>query len=140
PGRCYRLWTKGEEGAMPAHPPAEIEVADLAGLALELALWGGDQGLRFLTPPPAPALAEARALLADLGALDDGGRITAHGRRLAALPLHPRLAHMLETAGKAAASLAALMSDRDPLRGAGADLAPRLALLADPGRFARDHA
>ena len=61
-GICYRLWTKGEEGALAPHPPAEIEAADLAGLALELALWGGAD-LPFLTPPPAAPLAEARALL-----------------------------------------------------------------------------
>ena len=80
---------------------AEIEAADLAGLALELALWGGAD-LPFLTPPPTAPLAEARALLEDLGALDHG-RITPHGRSLAALPLHPRLAHMLLVAGAAAA-------------------------------------
>ncbi|MCR8722990.1 ATP-dependent helicase HrpB [Frigidibacter sp. ROC022] len=137
-GRCYRLWTKGEEGALAAFPPAEIEVADLAPLALELALWGSAD-LSFLTPPPAPALAEAQALLEGLGALDRG-RITDHGRRLATLPLHPRLGHMLRLAGPGAAPLAALLSDRDPLRGAGADLAPRMALLADPARFSREHA
>lgn len=140
PGVCYRLWSKGEEGALPAFPPAEIEVADLAGFALELALWGAEAAsLAFLTPPPAPALAEARALLRDLGALDDRGRITAHGRQMAGLPLHPRLAHMLLKAGKAAAPLAALLSDRDVLSGAPADLALRLAALRDPRRFAEDH-
>jgi ATP-dependent helicase HrpB len=82
PGVCYRLWTRAQEGALPAHPPAEIEAADLAGLALELALWGSDR-LAFLTPPPAGALAEARDLLRDLGALDGAGRITDHGRAMA---------------------------------------------------------
>ncbi|WP_461308402.1 ATP-dependent helicase HrpB, partial [Albidovulum sp.] len=128
PGWCYRLWTRGEEGGLAPFPPAEIEAADLAGLALELALWGTDGAdLAFLTPPPAPALAEARALLAALGALDRAGRITDHGRALAALPLHPRLGHMLLRAGRAAAPLAALLAERDPLRGgAPADLALRL--------------
>ncbi|MFO1173744.1 MAG: ATP-dependent helicase HrpB [Paracoccaceae bacterium] len=140
PGVCYRLWTKGEEGALAAFPPPEIEAADLAGLALELALWGSDgTDLAFLTPPPAPALAEARALLAGLGALDAGGRITAHGRRLAALPLHPRLGHMLAVAGPGAALLAALLAERDPLRGAAADLALRLAAVRDPRGFEADH-
>ena len=125
PGTAYRLWTKGEEGALPAHPPAEIEAADLTGLALELAQWGSD-ALPFLTPPPAPALAEARALLRDLGALDRAGSITAHGRALARLPLHPRLAHMLIRCGAEAAPLAALLADRDPLRGAPADVTLRL--------------
>lgn len=136
PGTCWRLWTKGEEGALAAQPPAEIEVADLAPLALELALWGSAD-LPFLTPPPGPAMAEARTLLEELGALERG-QITAHGRALAELPVHPRLGHMLLRAGKKAAPLAALLEDRDPLRGAGSDLSLRLALLADPGRFARE--
>ncbi|KPP90413.1 MAG: ATP-dependent helicase HrpB [Rhodobacteraceae bacterium HLUCCA08] len=129
PGVCYRLWTRGEDGALAAFPPAEIEVADLTPLALELALWGSD-ALPFLTPPPDPALAAARRLLQALGALDAGGGITAHGRALAALPLHPRLGHMLTRAGAAAAALAALMADRDPLKGAPADMTLRLKALA----------
>ncbi|WP_040671757.1 ATP-dependent helicase HrpB [Rhodobacter ferrooxidans] len=140
PGVCYRLWTRGEDGALAAFAPAEIEVADLTGLALELALWGGDGGLAFLTPPHPGVLAEARALLAALGALDASGRITDHGRALAALPLHPRLGHMLLRAGGAqAATLAALLAERDPLRGAPADLALRMAAIADPSRFEADH-
>ena len=132
PGVCYRLWTRGEEGALPAFAPAEIEAADLAPLALELALWGAaPDDLAFLTPPPEGALAEARALLAQLGALS-GERITDHGRALAALPLHPRLAHMLLTAGAQAAPLAALLSERDPLRGAGCAVSSRLNALQRP--------
>ncbi len=131
-GVCYRLWTKGEEGGLAPYPPAEIEVADLAGLALELALWGGME-LPFLTPPPVGPLAEARALLQGLGALDDHGHITAHGRVLAGLPLHPRLGHMLAIAGPGAATLAALLAERDPLRGAGPDLALRMQAVARPG-------
>ncbi len=135
-GICYRAWTKGEEGALAAYPPPEIAVADLTSLALELAQWGSDD-LPFLTPPPAAALAEARALLADLGALD-GVRITDHGRALAALPLHPRLGHMLLRAGPSAAPMAALLGERDPLRGAPADLNLRLAALRDTKQFERD--
>ncbi len=136
PGIAWKLWTRGEDGALPAFPPPEIEAADLAPLALELALWGAaDAGaLPFLTPPPAPALAEARALLDNLGALRDG-RITDHGRALAAMPLHPRLAHMQAIAGRGAAPLAAILSDRNPLRDRGADLALRLRALDDPGAF-----
>jgi ATP-dependent helicase HrpB len=139
PGTCYRLWARAEEGALAAFPPPEIAAADLAPLALELALWGGGAGLAFLTPPPAPALAEARALLQALGALDGQGRITDHGRALAALPLHPRLGHMALSAGPEAAPLAALLADRDPVRGAPPDLALRLAALRDPRRFEADH-
>lgn len=135
-GICYRHWTKGEEGGLAAFPPAEIEAADLTGLALELALWGGD--VPFLTAPNPGAMAEAKALLEGLGALE-GGRITAHGRVLAALPLHPRLAHMLAVAGPQAATLAALMAERDPLKGAPPDLALRLAAVSDPRRFEAAH-
>jgi ATP-dependent helicase HrpB len=133
PGTCYRLWTKGEEGALQAFPPAEIESADLTGLALELALWGAAD-LPFLTAPNPATLAEARALLTSLGALDDN-RITPHGRILAGLPLHPRLGHMLTIAGPLAAPLAALMADRDPLKGAPPDLTLRLRALADPRKL-----
>ncbi|WP_152452313.1 MULTISPECIES: ATP-dependent helicase HrpB [unclassified Roseivivax] len=137
PGVAFRLWTKGEEGALPAFPPAEIEVADLAGLALELAVWGaGVEDLPFLTPPGPGAYAEAQALLRDLGALDTEGRVTAHGREMAAMPLHPRLAHMLARAGAGSAPLAALLAERDPLRGAQVDLVLRLEALRDPKGFA----
>jgi len=136
-GICYRMWTRGEEGALAAYPPAEIEAADLTGLALELALWGAED-LPFLTPPNPGVLAEAKALLTDLGALDAGG-ITAHGRRLASRPLHPRLAHMLEVAGSGAAVLAALLAERDPLRAAPPDLALRIAAVTDLRRFEAEH-
>ena len=138
PGRCYRLWSRAEEGALPAHPPAAITVADLTGLTLELALWGAaPETMPFLTPPAPAALTRAQALLRDLGALDAAGRITAHGRALAALPLHPRLAQMLVRAGAAAAPLAALLVERDPLpRAAPVDMALRLEALHDPRGFA----
>jgi ATP-dependent helicase HrpB len=129
-GVCYRLWTKGEEGALQAFPPPEIAVADLTGLALELALWGSTD-LSFLTPPPSGPLTEAQSLLTALGALESG-RITAHGRALASLPLHPRLAHMLRRAGPGAAPLAALLAERDPLRGAPVDLTLRLRAIQSP--------
>ena len=138
-GQCYRLWSKGEDGALAAYPPAEIEAADLTDLALELALWGTEPGdLAFLTAPPEGALAEARTLLTMLGALDGNGRITEHGRALAALPLHPRLGHMLVQAGAGAAPLAALMAERDPLRGAPVDLSFRLEAIRDVRAFQRN--
>ncbi len=132
PGDAYCLWTKGENGALPGFAPAEIEAADLAGLALELAVWGSDE-LAFLTPPPAGAFAEARSLLQSLGALNRDLRITDHGRALAAMPLHPRLGHMLQLAGAQAAPLAALLAGRDPLRGAPVDIGLRIAALK--GRY-----
>ncbi|OUD08868.1 ATP-dependent helicase HrpB [Marivivens niveibacter] len=124
-GTCFRMWTKGEEGSMAAFPPAEIEAADLAGLALELAVWGSSD-LPFLTPPPEGTLAEARALLTQLGALDHAGLITPHGSDIAKMPVHPRLAHMMVVAGKQAAPLAALLADRDPLMGVSTDLTLRM--------------
>lgn len=134
-GWCYRLWTRGEEGALAAFPPAEIEAADLSSLALELAIWGAEPDtLAFLTPPPDGALAEARALLQQFGALSAEMRITDHGRRLGALPLHPRLGHMLTRAGRQAAPLAALLGERDPLRGVGSDLSLRLRAIAGKGQ------
>jgi len=140
-GICYRLWTRGEEGGLSPFPPPEIEAADLAGLALELALWGAAPAdLPFLTPPNPGSFAEARALLEMLGALDGRGLITDHGRALAALPLHPRLAHMLAVAGPGAAPMAALLAERDPLgRGAPADLSLRLAAIRDPRAHAARH-
>ena len=139
-GTCYRLWTKGEEGGMAAFPPAEIEAADLCGLVLELALWGASStdDLALLTPPNPGAYEQAKTLLHQLGALDKTGRITDHGRSLTRLPLHPRLAHMVAMAGPQAALFAALLAERDPLRGAPVDLALRIEALRDPKRFAAE--
>ncbi|MEL6595132.1 MAG: ATP-dependent helicase HrpB [Pseudomonadota bacterium] len=132
-GVCYKLWTKGEDGGLLAFPPAEIEAADLTGLVLELALWGAaPSDLAFLTAPPARAFEEAQDLLRMLGALDEANRITHHGRALAALPLHPRLGHMLTIAGKDAAVLAALLAERDPLRSRSSDLMARVKAVASP--------
>ena len=122
PGVCYRLWTEeAQRGLLPFTPP-EILDADLAPMALELALWGADAAtLPWLTPPPAAALATARALLADLGALDADGAITPHGRAMARLGQHPRLAHLVLRGralgqGRVAALLAAILGERDFLR------------------------
>lgn len=125
-GVCYRLWTKAEEGVMPAFAPPEIETADLASLALDLAAWGARaEELAFLTPPPPGALDQACDILHMLGALDAGGRITAHGRALARIPAHPRLGHMLSRADAAAATVAALLTARSP-QGRDTDLSAQL--------------
>ena len=138
-GVCYRLWTKGEEGGMAAFPLPEIAAADLAPLALEMALWGSDD-LPFLTKPPAPMLEAARGLLRSLGALE-GASITRHGRALVAMPVHPRLGHMiLAGGGVRTAQMAALLEERDLLqRDAGADLALRMAAIAGVTGFEADH-
>ena len=143
PGRCYRLWDAPETRALAPFDPPEIVSADLAPLALALAEWGvADAGaLVWLDPPPDGALGEARALLARLGALEDG-RITPYGTRLARLPLPPRLAHMLLRAPSAhrdlAARVAVLLSERG-LGGAAPDLTHRLdAWARDASPRARD--
>lgn len=140
-GTCYRLWTRGEDGALPAFAPPEIETADLAPLALDLAQWGAaPDAVPLVTPPNPGTYAEAVALLTDLGALDAGGAITDHGKTLAALPTHPRLANMLARAGKQAAPLAALLGDRDPLpRSAPTDLTLRIDALTDLRRYTDRH-
>lgn len=140
PGVCYRLWTSAEHQSLAARRPPEMLDADLAPLLVELALWGtaDPSELSWLTPPPPGAVAQARELLTGLGALDADGHITAHGRQMAELPLHPRLAHMmlkavpLNLAGLAC-DVAALLSERDILRGPSgrrhADLRLRLDVL-----------
>lgn len=127
PGVCYRLWTKGEEGGFAPFAPPEIAVADLAPLALELAVWGAaDAGsLRFLTAPNPGSYAAAQQLLTGLGALDQNARVTPMGRRMAGLPVHPRLARMMLTDAPQAPLLAALIETGTPRRGRGeADLTP----------------
>jgi ATP-dependent helicase HrpB len=121
PGVCYRAWTETEQRQRPAQRPAEILQADLAPLVLELALWGvsDPDAMSWLDAPPTPAWSQALELLRELEALDASGRITAHGKELANLGLHPRLAHLLVRGGGGntpAADLAALLSDRDPWR------------------------
>ena len=123
-GVAYRLWSKLDHGARRPHAAPEIAGVDLAGLALELAVWGADPAtLAFLDPPPPRALEEARSLLRTLGAVDEAGRPTSLGRAMADLPLHPRLARMVVAgADWTACVLAALLEDRDVLRGRPDDL------------------
>ena len=120
PGICYRLWDKAGEGAFRQFSPPEILEADLAPLALDLANWGiHDPGtLNWLTLPPKAPLNQGQDLLKLLQAIDDRGRITAHGREMAKLPMHPRLAHMVIEGAKwgwadSACNVAALLTDRD---------------------------
>jgi ATP-dependent helicase HrpB len=144
PGVCYRLWPEEATRGLEPSIPAEILAADLAPLALDLAAWGIDDPstLRFLDPPPGANLAQARDLLTQLGALDQDGRITPHGRRMAGIATHPRLAHMLIAAleldhAGLACDLAAILSERDLLRGPGAaadaDVRLRVELLRGSG-------
>jgi ATP-dependent helicase HrpB len=158
-GVCYRLWGQDDhEQLLPCTPP-EITSADLAPLALQLASWGspGGEGLAWLDPPEPQALADARQLLLELAAVDDKGSLTATGRQMAALPAHPRFAHMVLRAqhlgvAELGCLLAALLSERDLFRGSsssraggsgtdpGADLTTRLKLLAGEGEGGLLHA
>ncbi len=147
PGVCYRLWTEAEQRRLAPHAAPEILRSDLAPLALELARWGtpAPDQLRWLDAPPGGHYAGACDLLRELGALDPRGRLTADGEAMARLPAHPRLAHLLLRGraaglGDLAADLAALIEERDPLRGqAGADLEDRLRLLQDWRERGLDH-
>ncbi len=140
-GVCYKLWTKGEEGGMAAFPLPEILAADLTGLVLELAAWGTSDpgGLAFLDPPRASDFAAAQHLLRSLSVLSADNRITDHGKRIARLPVHARLGHMLELAGDGGPELAALLEGRDILKRDGfplpTDLGVRLEALNNPKKF-----
>jgi ATP-dependent helicase HrpB len=122
-GTAYRLWPQSKR--LDPVRTAEIAQAELSGLALELAAWGitasSSAELPWLDAPPAGALAQARELLANLGALDADGRITALGRRMLELGATPRLAAAAlrapENLRALVADLLALMEARSPLRG-----------------------
>lgn len=132
PGVCYRLWLEPETQGLPAHAEPEIKSADLSGLLLDCAEWGAPDArtLTWLDPPSLGALAAAREGLQQIDAVDADGRITAQGRRLRALPLPPRLAHMvLKAADIGASDEAAMIAAVLVERGAGgndADLERRL--------------
>ncbi len=144
PGICYRLWDEPQTASLEPFSRPEILSADLSSFALDLAAWGSaPEQLAFLDPPPRPAFAEAKALLAELGAIDADGRITAEGQKLRQLPLPPRLARMVVDAaaeGSAfpAAGIAVLIGERG-LAGDDVDLTLRLdALRRDNSQRARD--
>jgi ATP-dependent helicase HrpB len=152
PGIAIRLWTEALHRGLPQADRPEMLEAELSSLVLDCAAWGAEPAaLAFLDPPPAGAVAAARALLRDLDALDGAGRITETGRRMARLGTHPRLARMMLAAADdgeraLAADLAALLEERDPLRGrdSPADIQLRLDALhgrdrgdADPGALHR---
>jgi ATP-dependent helicase HrpB len=145
PGVCYRLWAEPETRALRPYGRPEILESDLSRLALDLALWGARDAaaLAFLDPPPAAAMAEARAFLQRIEALGPDGSMTAHGRQIARLPLPPRLAHMVVRGaehGEAdrAALIAAVATERG-LGGDDPDLRHRLdRLRRDGAQRARD--
>ena len=146
PGVAIRLWSEALHRGLPQADRPEILEAELSGLALDCAAWGAEPGaLAFLDAPPGGTMAAARGLLRDLDALDEEGRITETGRRMARMGTHPRLARMMLAAeGNAekalAAELAALLEERDPLRGreAPTNIGLRLDLLAGADHAAAD--
>jgi ATP-dependent helicase HrpB len=151
PGTAFRLWGESAQTTLAAQTPPEILTSDLSPLALELAQWGARDvsQMQWMDVPPAPSLMQARDLLRRLEAIDATGAITPTGRAMQETGLHPRLAHMLVRARNTpmqglAARLAALLSERDLLRGSrDPDVRTRLELLrgevrtADPGALAR---
>ncbi len=132
PGVAYRLWEEASHAGRGAFDPPEMLTSDLAPLLLSLAQWGAAEpaNLPWLDPPPGAALGAATTALQALNALDGAGKITPHGRSMAALPMAPALAHMLlyaaqHGAAEDAAKLALLLQERG-LGGRGEDLAARL--------------
>lgn len=136
-GVCYRLWSEGAERSLSAFTPPELIDADLMSLALDLAEWGvtDPARLQWLDLPPRAVFDSARDTLKALGALDPQGRITAHGREMAAWPTHPRLAHLLiesryRSVEEDGARVAAVLAERDILRRVDdVDIARRLEVL-----------
>ena len=147
PGVCYRLWSEAEDSTLQQFALPEIMEADLAPLALDLAVAGvsDPSDLMWLDPPPAVAFAHATELLRQLQAIDNDGRVTPHGALIGRFGMHPRLAHMVlrasdEGLGELACEVAAILSERDPLRGVresvGSDLGARVEALKRPRDFA----
>ncbi|MFI9174952.1 ATP-dependent helicase HrpB [Streptomyces lincolnensis] len=124
PGAVYRCWAEAEDARLSRFPSPEIKVADLTAFALQTACWGDPDaaGLALLDPPPAGAMAAARAALAGVGAVDPAGRATERGVRLARLGLHPRLGRALLDTSGSGAEVVALLSEQPP-REYGDDLA-----------------
>jgi len=133
PGTCYRMWTLATHQRLAEHRVPEIMEADLASLVLDMAQWGimDILQLTWLSPPPKAALSHALDTLHELNALENG-RITEHGKKVHALPCHPRIAHLLLMAKETntlalATDLAAILEERDPLpRETGIDINLRI--------------
>ncbi len=141
PGVCYRLWDEHEDHHLVPHDQPEILTADLAPVALELAAAGvaDPAELKWLDPPPAAAFRQACELLRELGALGDDLRLTAHGGQLSELGTHPRLAHLVIRGSELGAAelaplVAALLEERDILRGEGGPPPADFALRVDAMR------
>lgn len=142
PGYCYRLWSEGQQTQLPRYPEPEVTRADLCSLLLQIKSWGADSvaELSWLDQPASGPLQQSHELLTLLGALDNSGNLTTHGRQMAELAAHPRISHMLikgATIGLSdqACKIAALLSERDPLKQRNADINKRLSWLNEKPRF-----
>lgn len=119
PGRCLRLYTRGDFQARPDHETPEILRMDLAETLLELYASNVRlDELRMLDAPPRAAIDAAETLLRRLEAIDDASTLTKIGRRMLRFPAHPRQARIIveaESRGVAAegCTLAALLGERD---------------------------
>ena len=136
PGHCYRLWSEQQQQQLAAHSSAEILQADLAPLVLQMLAWGIDDPaeLDWMDPPPRGPFQQALQLLVEFGAVNDSHQLTAHGQKMAIMPVHPRLAHMLLVGAEhglaeQACMLAAVLSERNPLSRDSADLQHRMAVV-----------
>ncbi len=136
PGTALRLWRQEQTAALPAFTPPQITASDLSTLLLDCTTWGvtDPASLRFIDPPPAAAVAEARTLLRQLGALDERDGLTKIGETMRGAGLPVREAAMVLAAGQsgqgtAAARLAVLMGERG-LGGTSIDLDRRLRAFA----------
>ncbi|WP_462319341.1 ATP-dependent helicase HrpB [Marinilabilia sp.] len=146
PGKCYRLWTLADEHRMQEHRVPEIEESDLASMMLDMAQWGIDDvySLNWPTPPSKTHVREALETLHQLEALENN-KITPHGKEMATLPCHPRIAHMLLRAKNSghlplAADLAAILEERDPMpRETGIDINLRIEELRRQRREKRNN-
>ena len=141
-GVCYRLWSNPVELRMKESRLPEISEADLASMVLDIAAWGESDvfALPWLTPPPRDKVFKARQLLHSLGAVNGKGEITTHGRRLARIPCHPRIAQMLAKADDNAtkalgADIAAVLEEKDPVNDENdCDITTRIVMLRDGRR------
>lgn len=150
-GVCYRLWSNPVELRMKETRVPEIEEADLSSMVLDIATWGENDvfALPWLTTPPRDKVIKARQLLCSLGAVNDKGEITPHGRKLARIPCHPRIAQMLtvaddNTTKALGADIAAILDEKDPINDDNdCDITTRIILLREArrrdngGRFGR---
>jgi ATP-dependent helicase HrpB len=138
-GKCIRLWSESEHSSLNDYQEEEILNADLASALMDLASAGHSQyeQINWLTAPPKAHFDSAQDLLIKLGLLDSSGKTTVLGKRSSGIPVHPRLARMMLEASnpqerEIASNIAALLSERDILRGQnGADLLTRLHLLIE---------